>query len=244
MKLKKILLSCCLMLLFAQAFSQGDLNEKISSENVVAATIIKEGKEIAGYIKQMGTTSLNGNNYAAPWEFQGDIRFMEKDAFEKAEKIKNKDYMKYEAGDIDGYKYNGEIYEAVKYADMSAVGAGMVAKKMFLKKVTEGKITLYHHFSSPISMGEMSEMEESYRESANPNVVYRIGQDGKLKLVNSLNVKKEITDCPTVVEKYEKGEYGTDGGEEKSGLAKLADKTILRDGIRMAVIEDYNATCK
>ncbi len=225
--------------------AQVDIAKRIEEENVVAGFIIKDGKEIPGYVRKMGTTPLPGSTdiYPAPWEFQKDIRFMEKNAFETAEKIKNKDFSKYEPDDLDGYKYDTLAFESVKYSDMSAVGTGMIARKMFMRKLKDGKISLFAHFSMPIVVGEVSEFKTSYEECAQPNIVYRIGKDGKLKLVNSLNVKKELAACPVVVEKYEKGDYGI-SGENKTGLAKLADKTILRDGVRLAVIDDYNVQCQ
>jgi hypothetical protein len=234
----------CLAMIALNA--QGQRTDKMKEEDVVVGSIIRDGKEIQGYIKAMGWSAVGDKVFSAPWEFQKDIRFMEKETFEKAEKIRNKDYEKLEAGDIDGYKYRDSlVYESVKYADMSAVGAGMIPKKMFMRKVSDGKISLYVHFGSPMVVGESHEFEQSYIDSAVPNYVYRIGKDGKLKLVNSLNVKKELADCPAVVEKYEKGDYGVQAGEEKkSGLAKLADKTIARDGVRFGAIDDYNNVCK
>ena len=246
MKNTKIyLVAVCMMLLSFSAYSQ--LDRKIADENVIPGAVIKDGKEIHGYIRRIGTTYLDESLYSTPWEFQKDIRFMEKEAFAKAEKIKNKDYTKYEAGDIEGYKYNGDslTFESVKYADMSAVGTGMITKKMFMRKVGDGKITMFFHYGQPLVVGELSAIEASYEESAVPNYVYRIGKEGKLKLVNSLNVEKELADCPAVVEKYQKGDYGVAAGEEKrSSLAKLADKTIARDGIRISVIADYNEVCR
>jgi hypothetical protein len=220
-------------------------SQKMIEHDVIAGTITKDGKQIAGYLKLMGTESLMDENFSAPWDFQRDIRFMEKSAFDNAEKVRVKDFEKLGADEIEGYTYNNDslVYESAKYADMSAVGAGMIAKKMFLRKVSTGKISLYHHFALPPAAGEVTNLKEIYLENANPNLVYRIGADGKLKLVNSLNVKKELTDCPAVVEKFEKGEYGMEGSAEKKGLAKLADKTVNRDAIRLAVIDDYNATC-
>jgi hypothetical protein len=239
--------SLCLMLLSTQAFSQ--VTEKMKSENVVAGSIIKNGKEIPGYIRAMGTASVDGTQFTAPWEFQLSLRFIEKNDFEKAEKIKNKDYVKYEAKDIEGYKYDNDslIYESVKYSDMSAVGTGMLSQKIFMRKISEGKISLYHHFQSPppVMVGDAVSFKATYIENANPNYVYKTANDDKLKLVNSLNIKKELSDCPVVVEKFEKGEYGIKNGEGKStGLTKLMNKTVLKDDIKLAAIGDYNNTCQ
>lgn len=234
-----------LFLFCNNGFSQ--VAQKMIYENVVRGSIIMGGKEIEGYMKRMGTAYLPEFWYQAPWEFQKGIRFIEKGVFEKAQKIRNKDYIKFEAGDIDGYKYHGDslIFESVKYADMSALGMNMIPKKMFMRRVLEGSICLYHHFHLPPSFGQVSELRKIYTEYANPEVVYRINRDGKLKLVNGLNVKKEFVGCPVVVEKYEKGEYGLQGGDPNaSGLVKLADKTLFRDEVRLLAITDYNLICR
>ncbi len=227
--------------------AHGQNEEKMSREGVVPGTIIKKGKETKGYIKIMGYTYLDDQNYAAPWQFQGKIRFIEKKTFETKEKIKNKDYDKLDAKDIDGYLYNGDslVYESVKYADMSAVGTGMIPKTKFMRKLVDEKISIYHHFQTPPPVGEVSGLKEIYEENKTPEAVYKIGEKGKLKLVNSLNVEKELSDCPTVVEKYKNNEYKAVGDEEsKSKMNKFLNKTIFRDAVRILVIDDYNNTCE
>jgi hypothetical protein len=233
-----------------QLNAQQSIEDKMKAENVVRGTIIKDGKETEGYLLKTGTTTLISSTdvVPAPWEFQKDIRFIEKSTFAALEKVKLKNFEKYSADDIDGYKYEGDsimTFESVKYADMSAVGTGMIAKKMFMQKYSEGKISLYLHYSPPISMGEVSAMEQSMRDGAVGSLVYKVGKDGKLKLINNLNVKKELVDCPAVVEKFEKGGYGMQADKgEATGLAKFADQTLNRDVIRLAAILEYNTICK
>lgn len=251
--MKRIVKGTMLLVLFCicdQLRAQQSANVEKKPENAVRGTIIKDGKEIEGYIFKTGTTTLISSTdvVPAPWEFQKDIRFLEKSAFEALEKVKFKNFEKYGADEIDGYTYEGDsimTFESVKYADMSAVGTGMIAKKMFMQKVSEGKISLFYHYSPPMSMGEVSAMEQSMRDGAIANVVYRVGKEGKLKLINNLNVKKELIDCPAVIEKFEKGDYGMQSDKDQaSGLAKVADQTLNRDGIRLAAIKDYNLICK
>lgn len=233
-----------------QLKAQQSLEDKMKAENVVRGSIIKDGNETEGFILRTGTTTMISSTEVvpAPWEFQKDIRFIEKSIFEGLEKVKFKNFEKYSADEIDGYKYQGDslmTFASVKYADMSAVGTGMIAKKMFMQIIFEGKVSLYNHYSAPMSMGEVSAMEQSIRDGAIANVVYKIGKDGKLKLINNLNVKKELIDCPAVIEKFEKGGYGMQAEKEQAtGLAKLADQTLNRDVIRMAALMEYNTTCK
>ena len=179
--------------------------------------------------------------------FQQSIRFIEKNAFETAEKIKNKDYTKYDAKDVQGYKYNNDslIFESVKYADMSAVGTGMLPKMKFMRKVSEDKISIFHNYQVPPPVGEVSNLREIYIENQTPDLVYRIGSDGKLKLVNSLNVEKELSSCPVVVTKYKNNEYKAVGTEEsQSNANKFLNKAIFRDAVRLMVIADYNQQCQ
>lgn len=88
--------------------------------------------------------------------------------------------------------------------------------------------------------------EQEYNDCANKtNLVYRKGTEGKLSLVNSLNIKKELADCPLVVEKHEKGQYSltNDGKKESSKAGKLLNNAVFRDEVRLAAIEDYNNNC-
>lgn len=242
--MRKLFAVALALLVSSAAFSQ--LDEKIRQEGVVPATIIIKGKETEGYMKRMGTRYWDDIYYSTPWEFQGKVRFISKRDFDKKDKIKNKDYSKYTAKDISGYRYNGDslVYLSVKYADNSAVGTGMIPKTKFMRRISDNKISIFHHFQTPPSVGEVSALKEIYLENKNPDVVYKKGKKGKLRLVNALNVGKELEDCPTVVEKYKNGEYKVAGSEEKqSKAAKLLNKTVFRDGVRMMVIEDYNNTC-
>lgn len=243
---KKLL---CLLLVVAvfsaNVFSQ--LEEKIKNENVVAGSINKGGQEVQGYFKKTGLVYENGKVFPAPWEFQTEMKFITKEVFENTEKIKNKMFEGYTAKDIEGFKYDTLVYESVKYSDMSAVGMSMIAKKIFMLKVMDGKITLYHHFNTPPPIATGSQgFEPDYIACGEPNIVYQVGKEGKLKLVNNLNIEKELADCPYVIEKNKKGEYKVLGkeGEETKGLKNLANKTIFRDAVRLMIIEDYNKNCK
>ncbi|MEN7546987.1 hypothetical protein AAG747_03660 [Rapidithrix thailandica] len=237
-----------LILTASHAFCQN--SEKMAQEYVVRGTIILKGKEIDGYIKKMGHSLLDDKRFSSPWEFQKTIRFISKDIFENKQKIKNKDYVKYSPKDIDGYHYNDDslIYISAKYSDMSAVGTGMIAKRKFMRKISDGKISLFLHYQSPpsVSFEKPSELQKIYTECAeNPDLVFRKGADGKLKLVNSLNVEKEFEDCQKVVLKFKNEEYGTleNNKEKKSKLTSLVNKVVFRDEARLKAIKDYNETC-
>lgn len=237
---------CLFFILSIPVFCFSQIEDKIKKEGVVPGVIYKNGGEILGYIKKTGMTYTNNKSFPAPWQFQSGIKFIPMDVFEKNEKITNKFYETYEPKDCDGYKYDTLVFESVKYADMSAVGMNMLPKKMFMRKVLENKISLFHYFNSPpVVVSGPEGFEPYYIDCAKVNLVYRIGNDGKLKLVNDLNVEKELSDCPMVVEKQSKGEYKAVGSEgESSRLSKLVNNAIFREQVRLMAIEDYNNNCK
>ncbi len=233
-KVKMSLALLCLSLISVEGFSQ--IEDKMAKNSVVRGTVVKDGQEIEGYMRIFGIEKNRGSVIYYPEVFQRGVMFMDAETFEKAEVIKTKDFAFYKPKDISGYKYNGDslIMESVNYADVTAVGPGMAGKKMFLRKISDGKITLYNHFTS----------EGRTQGDENATYVYRIGAEGKLKPVANLNVKKELADCSAVVEKFEKGEYSTPDSDGKvSKFTKVLDATNNRDDIRLNIILDYNNTC-
>lgn len=231
------------LVLSASVFAQHDA-EKMKKERVVVGNITKNGKKTEGYIKIKYGVSENGKEYPAAWNYQSSIKFIPKDDFNKLEKIKNKHFKKYQPKDIDGYSYDTLVYETVKYSDMSAVGMGMIPKKMFMRKVADGSISLFHFFSSPPAIVSGPEgFAPHYEACSTPQIVYRKGTDGKLKRVNDMNIKKELVECTIVQDKHSQGIYN-DGDGEKSGLAKLANNTLLREQTRLLAIRDFNEHCK
>lgn len=221
------------------------LSDKMEKEGVVSGTIFKNGGKIEGYIKKTGTAWTEGTAYPAPWEFQSGIKFIPKDVFENNEKIKNKYFETYEPKDCEGYLYDTLYYESVKYADMSAVGLNMIAQKVFMLRILEDKISLYNYFNTPPSVVSGEEtFAACYEECAEVQWVYRIGSEGKLKLVNDMNIEKELADCPLVTEKQANGEYKVIGQEGKSsGGNKLLNNLAFRVEVRLMAIDDYNANC-
>jgi hypothetical protein len=220
--LSLLLLFFCTQLYSQETESQESLAERIKWWKVVPGTIIEEdGNKITGYIRLTSAVSFNVTGALSPEQFQGTIRFMEKSIFENAPKIKLKNFIKIEPGDIQGYTVNNDslIFESVTYADNSAVGLGMIPKKMFLRVVQKGKIDLFQHF-------------DAFDPEANASIpgllyVYRKGRDAKLRLVERLNIKNELSDCSYVVQKHQNKEY------ERGTLEQ----------IRLRAIADYNRMC-
>lgn len=242
--MKKIVFS--ILLLSFSMLSFGQLEEKMKAEGVVEGVIIKKGEEIKGFIKKEGTAWANDKTFPAPWEFQDEIRFISEDDFIKLKKIKRKHYSKYGPKDCDGYIYDGQLYESVKYSDMSAVGLNMLPVRMFMHKALEDKISLYYFFETPPPVVSGPDgFEPYYIECGKSQLVYKIGDDGKLKMVGNMNVEKELADCPMVVEKFKNNEYKTIGDEDNdSKLNKFVNKAIFKSNAVFMAIEDYNKNCK
>jgi hypothetical protein len=244
--MKILLLSVFITLTFSPFTAYSQLTEKIEKEKVVPGYIIKNGKEIRGYIKETGTAYTRGKFFPAPWQFQSDIKFIPRDVFETTEKITNKLFEKYGPKEIEGYKYESMVYESVNYTPFSDIGLSDIPRMIFLRKINNEKITLYHLFDSPPNVVSGPEgFEPVYLECAVPSLVYLKEKGGNVKKVIFLNIEKELADCPFVTEKQKKGEYKVMGKEEEaSGLNKLINNTMYREKVRLMAIEDYNKNCK
>lgn len=223
----------------------GQLAEKMEEHGVVPGAIINGEEEIQGYIKKTGLAYSKGEVYPGPWLFQSEIEFIPKDLFENSNRIKNRDFDKYRPKNCDGYIYESTVYETVKYADMSEVGINMMPKKMFMKKIIDDNISIFYHYKNPPNVIQNPEgFKPYYIECAKENVVYRNGEDGKLKLLNSMNVQKELEDCPLVVEKFNNGDYDVNvEGENSSGAKRAFNNVVFRDQVRILAIQDYNKNC-
>lgn len=226
--------------------SYAQLKEKIREQKVVSGAIYKNGAEIEGYIQAIGTISYNGKDYPAPWQFQSSVKFIPKEIFENTEKIKNSAYILYDAGSCDGYRYDTTYYESVKNGKFSSDGISGTAKKIFLKRILESKVSLFHYFKTPpnASPYQANEYEIALENCAIVNVVYRKGNEGVLKLVRDLIIEKDLSDCPIVVEGYAAGKYrSVSVGGNASGITRLLNRTMFREQVRMMAIEDYNKNC-
>ena len=220
--MKKFMISTTLLFVFFSAIN-AQIEEKMRKENVVAGAIYeKNGQTIEGYIKIMGEEAdpefLTESSYSSLVDFQGNIYFIPKDVFESTPKIKSNSYKKYSPKNLSGYRYAHIEFEAVKYSDLSALGPGMIAKWIFMQRISKGKISTYYYYNP---------------ELKNKVVMYRKNTDEKVRQVATsngipgINMKKFWDDCPYVKEKQEKDEY------KGSNLE-----------IRLAAIDDYNKYCE
>jgi len=232
-------------------FSYAQDSEVKGESDLISGSISKKGKTVEGYFKPVGTAYTNGKTFDAPWQFQGNMKFISAEDFDKKSaknsKLKNKDFEKLGPKDIEGYTYDLFTYRSVKYSDASALGTGMLAKKLFMRIIDEDKISTFHFFASPppVATGEAG-FEPHFIECAKEQVVYRIGDDGKLKLVANMNVKKELADCDLVVQKQKDGQYQAVGSknDKPSKLNQLINKQGFGEETRLMAIHDYNENCE
>ncbi|MDR1698837.1 MAG: hypothetical protein LBR75_03320, partial [Prevotellaceae bacterium] len=175
----KLLTLTAFLALFLTANAQVNIEERMKKENVVRGMIIQNGKETEGYIKKVNEKrSLDDVTYNAFDKFQSDISFIPKNDFETAEKLTKKMYVKVEPKTAEGYKYIYEsgdtlVYESVKYADKSEISLRMIAKPVFLRVESKGRLEIYTYYVSPPSLLIGNEIREYYEAAGEPIIVYR-----------------------------------------------------------------------
>lgn len=246
MKLKLFTSIAFLGLFLSVANVQANIDEKMRKERVVRGIIIKDGKETEGYIKKKSETRTHeGVTYSAFDNFQSDISFIPKEEFETAAKITNKMYTKYDPKMLDGYKYiyetgNMLTYESVKYSDKSAVSLRMIPQQTFLRVESNGKITVYSFYSPlPKVMVGNEAIKQAYEATDIQQIVYRrAGETASPKMIELMNLEKELADCPKIVERYKSGEYNVVG---KSKFMNALNKAGASDKMKYTAIVEYNS---
>ncbi len=245
-----------LLALVAPVMVFSQMQRKMDEEKVVQGYIIKNGEKIPGYLKIRDHFMDNGEKVKTPWMLQTKVLFVPKEVFETNKKIKRKHFDKYMPKDIDGYIYDSLTFNSVKYADLSiesnSVGS-LIPKYQFLQQVVDGKISIYYHYPSPAGVKLVSEehfevdQNNKYKRFQSANVVYKTEQDKNAKYMAYADPEKVFSDCPHVLEKINKGEYGV---VEKRSLVELgySEDEEITDADQVekltAIILDYNQHCK
>jgi hypothetical protein len=234
--MKKIILSICSLLFMALAFAQPEM-EKGQYKGYI---LTKDGK-------QEGIIWLDGNE-SQPWSLQKKVYFITVEGFAKLEKNKRKYFTEYSSKDIQGYGYGEYEFEAVKYADMSAVGPDMMAKMYFLSVIVKGKMGVYLYYRTPPSITSGADIHKTDEEWAKDNDIVIKKGDGKAKSSESVDLVELINDCATVKDKYLSGGYGFDPknngskGGLKKAFAKKSDQSKI-EGAISTIAKEYNE-CK
>lgn len=206
-------------------FSQD--KEKMEEEYVLPITLIKDGKEIEGYV----SAGYTEDGYLLrPWYLQEELRFIDKDVFDNTEKIRRRHYDKIKPKDADGFRIDSLVFVSMRYG--GGLGTDLIPRKIFIKQISEDYISLFEYYETPDALDNAAK----YRK--NPVLIYRRGKDGKLKTVASLLIKRQLKDCPEVIKKYENGEYNVD--KERG---KFFNHIKNDEQIRLNALMDYNKIC-
>lgn len=207
--------------------------------------IIINGEEQPGFLRLAGTTSSPWNNctkvyYVAPSDFPADL------------KPSRKSIQAYTPKDIDGYSiishhpdtfFSGNVY--VTEEVILATDLGKKKKKVFLREVVNGPVTIYVFVPEP---EDNTDQEKEYAIN-HATTYYRKG-DGPLIPALECNMSELLQECPEVVSKIKSGEYGyedIDTRPKKKGLGKIMADNIgykdLQGKINRSVF-DYNRCMK
>ncbi|OJJ22002.1 hypothetical protein BKI52_08150 [marine bacterium AO1-C] len=212
--------------------------------NVVKGVIYKGGKSIEGFIRQTGfRKGKSGFELQTPWDFQSAIYFIPKEKFEKNERIRGKHFTKYTPKKCDGYKYDDKYeYVSLKFVDLSkGVSLSLLPKRQFIRKMMDGKISLFQYFSRPTTLFSGESASEAYAKSMKPVLVFRKGNSPKGVIVEVLSGKKVFADCPDVLSSYKAKEYKA---EDFTFATKYGKDLSDIEKRKLLAIFDYNKSCK
>lgn len=206
-----------------------------------------EGFVITKKGKEQGIIWLNGAD-ETPWRLQKQVLFLPQKKYEKAKKLKRKDFEKYSPKEILGYEFEDRLFVSRKYSAGATVSFKGLATRMFLEVLTNGPAKALRYYETPPSVGNASYIDEEREKARNfPTMLIQVG-DEKLKSASSFNFYEFLDDCPVVYEKYETGGYGfTPRPREgkKKGLRGLINKALSMTGFDYVpeLIADYNNEC-
>ena len=214
---------------------------------LLSAQDLAENQHLGKIIKSDASTEdgVIEANTEFPWSFQKEIKFYDTKLL--GTKIKGKDKKEFGPKDIRGFTFDDRTYESNKFADLSAVGPASLGAMYFLEVVLTGKINLYHLYDSPPTFISGTTIEEANAAARTPRLLIKKGDD-KVKELTNNNISKFIEDCPSVLAKYDKGEYGNTVRDPNKSLAgNLLAKALAgspQEAILMDIVKDYNATMK
>lgn len=256
--MKKVFLLAIAALVSVNSFAQYEA--KMEQQNVIKGSVIVNGEKIDGYIKKKPTVEVNGEKVPAMYLLQEDILFIEKNTFETIDKIKGKNIVKYSPKDCDGFYYGDYCFETRKFCiDPTAMGTNAIPKKIFLHVLKQyDKVTFYAFYdntgnTSPDENGLAKLDPEKVAEHIkNPAIAYYLTGADRAKNVCQLNAKKELADCPAILEKVANKMYKVDRTADDNyklfGIATSTNSEILAigdDNRNLNILEDYiNGICE
>jgi len=216
---------------------------------VEALLTVKGGKPMDGVIE------YNDPFYVKPYQNSVGITFIPRDAFLTSfGNIKGKDKKTYKPEEIEGYKVAGKEFVGTEYSDPTTLS--LSGNKALLELVISGKAKLYKRYEKPseeagvqvvgVSVGE-SVYKTNMDSKANPSFIVSVGKKSVI-IFNYSAFADLLKDCPTVVDKINKGEYGNAPIEQKTGkFAKMMSKgktEKIDTKVIAAAITEYNSLMK
>lgn len=201
--------------------------------------LIVNGNEKEVYIKKARTVDVNGEQLPAFGEFERGISIIEKTIFEKYDKIKKKYIVSISPKDCDGFKYEDYFFETVKFTvDPTAAGTNAIPKKFFLRQLKKyDKLTFYAYY--PTENVKFGTDEKLAEEMKDPGIIYSFNGSDKAKWVETLHIKKELADCPAILDKLENKMYKVDRTEADN--KKLFNVPISTKSAFISIGADYCA---
>jgi hypothetical protein len=208
--------------------------------NQIEAELTPKGsKAIAGIIE------FGDPFYVSPYQNSENITFIPLDIFKLSMgKVKDKDKKVYKPEDVENYKTYGKEFVGTEYSDPTALS--LSGNKALLESLISGKANLYIRYEVPCSGTSVGDCEfkSNMDSKARPTIIANVGKKSVV-IFNYSAFAELLKDCPAVVEKLKKGEYGNPPIAEKTGkLAKMLEKS-KHDNINInavkAAITEYNS---
>lgn len=211
-------------------------------------SIIKKGEEEKGMIRL-------GGDLAAPWLNNSKVYFVPTDKWVEGKSPRKKVIEEFKPENIQGYSTYTEdqddnrVEMNFKTYEIMVMGAIRKKKgKAFLKLEESGKVDLLSYVPAPTKkiVTTANERKKDKESALNRYRLYLKKGDGDLMLVSDSDLVVLLQDCPFVVDKIQKEEYGfklESAKKKRKGLGKMVAKEMgnvkLQNGI-YEVVRDYN----
>lgn len=208
---------------------------------------INKRKQVEGYIQI---------DYCFPQRFQEDITYIEADTYakwQKTGKLKNKKKIKLKLKEFEGFELdNGQVFEVVKYADLTKKKLGMLPKRLCLERIASGKIKaykLYSHTTGRISqeladvfMDSRIKGDQMLIDYIQDNFQILVQKEDEHKNPRNLqyaNLLSLIGDNDRVRSNYDQNFYGfRDRFIERQKFGVIVNQEYEKAFLRM--VNDYN----
>jgi len=211
-------------------------------------SIFKKGEEQKGMIRL-------GGGLGSPWLNNFKTYFVPNDKWVEGKKPRNKVIKEYRADDIDGYSTYTEDKDGnrfdMNFTSFEIMIMGAIRKKKgkaFLKLVESGGVDVFSYVPKPAKkiLTSREELNKDKLRALSQGTLYLKKGDGELISAAESELVALLKECPSVVDKIQKEEYGFKPKSKRTkrkGMGKLlanaAGDNRLENSIYNAV-KDYN----